>query len=266
MVARLALIVSTYERPDALAAVLGSLAHQSAAPDELIVADDGSEPATRAVVERYAAAAHHPVEHVWHRHEGFRLCRIRNLAIAHTRADYLVQLDGDMVLHRDFIADHRSAARRGTFVQGTRILADPTLSATLLANPRQTVGATSSGLGGLRRLYALHLPRVSARSRVLANAFIAIKGCNQGFWRADLERVNGYDEDMTGWGSEDKELAARLQNSGIRRRTLLFGGIAFHLHHAPASRERSAINQSFLARTRRERLVRCERGLDQPRA
>lgn len=114
----------------------------------------------------------------------------------------------------------------------------------------------------MRRAYAAHLPALSPSVASLANVFIAIKACNQGFWRADLGRVNGYNEDMTGWGSEDKELAVRLANAGVRRRTLLFAGIAYHLHHAPAARDRHGINQSILARTRRERLVRCEHGLD----
>ena len=73
-------------------------------------------------------------------------------------------------------------------------------------------------------------------TRSLANGFIAIKSCNLGVWRDDLVRVNGFDEAIEGWGPEDKELCARLENAGVRRQTLLFGGIACHLHHAPASR------------------------------
>jgi hypothetical protein len=91
---------------------------------------------------------------------------------------------------------------------------------------------------------------------------IAIKGCNQAFWRDDLVRVNGFNEAIEGWGPEDKELAARLDNSGIRRQTLLFGGVAFHLHHAPASRAALPGNLAVLDATRREGKIRCERGLD----
>jgi hypothetical protein len=99
-------------------------------------------------------------------------------------------------------------------------------------------------------------------TRRLANGFIAIKGCNQAFWRDDLVRVNGFNEAIQGWGPEDKELCARLENAGVRRQTLLFGGIACHLHHAAASRAALPANLGVLAATRREHRVRCDLGLD----
>lgn len=267
---RLSLIVTTYERPDALRAVLGSIERQSGAaralPDELIVADDGSGPATRAVIAEFAARANYPVVHARQEHEGFRVCRARNLAIARASGDYIVTVDGDMLLHPAFVADHRAAARRGCYVQGTRILADERLTARLLREPTVPLTPFTAGLGGLRRLYATHLPRASGAFARIANAFIAVKSCNQGVWREDFERVNGYNEEMTGWGSEDKELAARLEHGGVRRRTLLFAGIACHLHHAPASRERHPINEAILRETRASRRVWAEHGLDAHRA
>jgi hypothetical protein len=66
---------------------------------------------------------------------------------------------------------------------------------------------------------------------------------------------------MIGWGPEDKELCARLENAGVRRQTLLFGGIACHLHHPAASRTALPANLAILENTRRERKTRCERGL-----
>ena len=87
-----------------------------------------------------------------------------------------------------------------------------------------------------RRPYALHAPRLTDKLGRAANAFVAIKSCNQAFWRADLLQANGFDEDFAGWGAEDKELCARLTNAGIRRQTLVFSAIAWHLAHRPVSR------------------------------
>lgn len=108
----------------------------------------------------------------------------------------------------------------------------------------------------------MHAPRAGELLRGTANAFIAIKGCNQGFWRADLEGVNGYDEAMTGWGAEDKELVARLIHAGVRRSSLLFAGIAYHLHHELAPRDREAINDAIYHETLRARRTRCAAGLN----
>lgn len=260
-----ALAITTFERPDALAAVLATVARQSSPPDELIVADDGSSPPTRAVVERFIASAPMPVHFVQQEHRGFRLARLRNLAIAGASSPFVIFVDGDMLLHPQFIADHRRMARRGYFTQGVRILLAPALTSRLIDDPSRLPTIASAGLGALRRTYAVHAPVLSDAVRGIANHVIALKGSNQAFWRDDLVAVNGFNEDFVGWGPEDKEIAERLRNRGTQRQTLLFGGIAYHLHHEPASRERRAQNETLLAETRARRLSRCERGLDSHR-
>jgi glycosyltransferase involved in cell wall biosynthesis len=259
---RLALVITTYERHDALAAVLASVSRQTLAPTEILIADDGSGPSTREVVDAFMASSAVPARHVSQPHAGFRVTRLRNLAIAATDMDYLVFIDGDMLLHPQFIADHARFCRRGFYTQGVRAHADARQTERLIADHAQQPGPWSPGFGGLRRAYLLHSPPLSSLTRKLANAFIAIKGCNQGFWRDDLVRVNGFNEAIEGWGAEDKELAARLENAGVRRQTLLFGGIASHLHHAPASRAALPRNLKLLDDAKRERRVRCDRGLD----
>ncbi|HUQ11200.1 MAG TPA: glycosyltransferase family 2 protein [Steroidobacteraceae bacterium] len=259
---RTALVISTYERPDALAAVLDSVARQRAAPDEIVIADDGSGAPTRELITRFTRRSSVPVRAVSQPHAGFRLTRLRNLAIAACTADFLVFIDGDMLLHTGFVADHRRHARARCFTQGVRVRADEALTAKLIHDPRTPLNAWTPGLGALRRTYLLRSRPLASATRQLANRFIAIKGCNQAFWRADLVRVNGFNEAIEGWGPEDKELAARLTHAGIERQTLMFGGIAVHLHHPAAARDALPANQNVLSETLRERRTWCERGLD----
>lgn len=259
---RLTLVVTTYERPDALAAVLASVGRQTRAPDQLIVADDGSGEGTRAVIAAASESLSCPLTHVWQEHDGFRLTRLRNLAIARASGDYVLFVDGDMLLHPAFVADHARLARRGRYTQGVRILLDAASTTAALGAATPQFGPLAPGLGGLRRLYALHSPAASLAMRTAANTFIATKGCNQGFWRSDLLEANGFDEDIVGWGPEDKELCARLQHAGVRRQTLLFGGIAWHLHHPPAARHRVDANQRILATTLATGRTRCTHGVD----
>ncbi|MCM2310505.1 MAG: glycosyltransferase family 2 protein [Steroidobacteraceae bacterium] len=259
---RCSLVVTTHERPDALERVLDAVAAQSRPPDELIVADDGSGPATAAVVARHATAVAYPVHHAWQPHEGFRAGRIRNVAIARARCEYVVLLDGDMVAHRDFLGDHLALARRGHYSQGVRIQLDSAATQRLLAGGRPPHGPLAPGLGILRRAYALRSPALACALRGIANAIVAIKACNQGFWRDDLLAVNGFDEAMTGWGAEDKELCARLANAGIRRQTLICAAIAWHLEHPPAPRNHAATNRARWQATVRARRTRCEAGID----
>jgi len=262
---RIALVVTTWERPDALECVLRSACGQSRPPDELIVADDGSGPATRELVAGWAHRAKFPVLHAWQPRAGWRACRARNLAVSRAEADYVVAVDGDMLLDRNFLADHEYAARPGCWVQGCRLPLGPAATLRCLAQagpgfvprPRDT---------DLRHLpQAIRLPRLSRLFTLAANAFVAVKGCNQGFWRDDLVRVNGWDEAFAGWGPEDKELCARLTHAGLRRRTLLFAGLAWHLHHPPSPRHAAGSGHALLARTRAVRRTRCETGLDSHR-
>jgi glycosyltransferase involved in cell wall biosynthesis len=259
---RLTLVITTYNRPEALAAVLATVRRQAVAPDEVIVADDGSEVATRDAIARFSGTVGYPVIHVRQEHEGFRLTRLRNLAIARARGELIVFVDGDMLLHPCFVADHRRHARRGTWIQGVRVQLDHAATARAIAAPGSLPGFFSGGAGILRRTYMIRSPVLARAATRLANAVIAIKGCNQSYWREDLIAVNGFNEEIVGWGPEDKELSARLKTAGIARRTVMFGAVACHLHHAPASRERYEANAAVFARTRAQRLARCPQGLD----
>jgi GT2 family glycosyltransferase len=259
---RIALVVTTYERPGALALVLASALTQSRPPDLLVVADDGSGAATRTLVAAVARQAPFPVLHAWQPHAGWGVCRARNAAVARADADDVISVDGDMLLEEDFIADHARHARRGCWVQGCRLPLSPEATGRLIAVGPPAMRPGRRDTDWRHWPQAMRLPWLAGPLRRGANAWLAVKGCNQGFWRDDLVRVNGWDESLRGWGPEDKELCARLVNAGVARSSLAFGALAWHLHHPPADRSQAARGQELLARTLRERRTRCERGLD----
>lgn len=256
---RACLIVTTYNWPQALHLALASIARQTQLPDEVVVADDGSGPATRAVVEHWRAAGL-PLEHVWQEDEGFRLARSRNRAIASTRADYILLVDGDMVLHPQFVADHLRCARPDCFIQGARPqLSAATTAQLLLGDGRGSVGPLTPGLR--RRAYAMRSPLLSRVFSSTKGTLGGVQGCNQSFWRGHAIRVNGYDERFTAWGPEDREFVARLLHLGVRRHYVRHMAIAFHLHHA--SRAPGAPNpfDRLLEETLARRATWAEQGL-----
>jgi glycosyltransferase involved in cell wall biosynthesis len=256
---RTCLIVTTYNWPEALHLTLASIARQTLPPDEIVVADDGSGPATREVVDRWRAVGL-PLEHVWQEDAGFRLARSRNRAIAAASAGYLLLVDGDMVLHPQFVADHVRCARPDCFIQGARPQLSAATTAELLRRgDGSSVGALTPGLE--RRAYALRsalLSRMFSRTR---DTLGGVQGCNQSFWRSHVIQVNGYDERFTAWGPEDREFVARLLHIGVRRRHVRHLAIAFHLHHA--SRKPTAPNpfDRLLLETLERRSTWTEYGL-----
>lgn len=255
------LVIATYNWPEALSVVLASVRAQRALPGEVVIADDGSREETRTLIAREGAAFPVPLVHVWHEDTGFRLGMIRNKAMARARGDYIIQLDGDMVLHPTFVASHARFAERGRYVQGSRVMLDAARTAEALSRGRVTAHPWSPGVRN--RVNALHIPPLAALVRGPTDPLRRTRGCNMAFWRDDIIRVNGYNEAIEGWGREDSELAARLQHAGVRRRNLKFAAVAWHLHHAVRSQDALDRNHAAYERAVRERLTRCERGIDQ---
>lgn len=267
---KVSVVVITYNWPEALERVLDGLARQITLPYEVIIADDGSGAATAEVIARRAADFPVPLRHQWQDDLGFRAARARNRGIAASRGDYIILLDGDMLVHPQFIADHLMLAERGYFLQGGRLKATPEESRRLLAGGEPVfapwVKANFDEFDGTRRLYAFRAPwlaRWKARSRNGGR----VMSCNMSFWRDDLLRVNGFDERMEGYGAEDRELAARLENAGVRRRALKWCALAVHLWHdsrsPPDVDDMSLPNNRLFFATRNEGIRRCERGIDQ---
>lgn len=262
-VASLSLIVTTYNWKEALAVILASIRRQTRLPDEVVIADDGSRSDTAELLLRVARNFPVPLRHSWQEDKGFRVGRSRNRAIAASAGDYVLLVDGDMVLHPDFVADHIAAAEPGFFVQGSRVLTTPAFRDRMLGNPELRPTLLSSGIAKRRN---------AMRIRALSRAFIAlnprtephaIKTCNQGWWRSDLIRCNGFDERIEGWGREDVELAWRAHHAGVACRQLRYAGLAFHLYHQERHDGGTSRNDAYVVETRTARLQRCEKGIDQ---
>jgi len=258
---KLGLIINTHNQPEYLARVLKAVAGQSSAPDEVLLADDGSGPETREVFTAWSAGNSLRCEHLWQQNEGFRRSRILNLSIARAQADYLVFLDGDTVPHPQFIADHRAIARRDWFVQGHRALIEQQAAQYFglgnFATDRRRAFRQWQ-LSGVKNAFRWPWPMRKARTDLRG-----IRGCNLGIWREDLIRTNGYNEAFVGWGREDSELAVRLMNAGVRRLDVRGRALCYHLWHPPASRAGLPANDELLAQAQQQAARRCERGLDQ---
>ena len=256
----IAVIISTYNSPDYLRRVLEGYRTQTRYPDELIVADDGSTDETARVVREFSASAPFKVQHVWHEDTGFRLAEIRNKAIAASTADYIVFSDGDCIPHPCFIEDHGRAIRSGCFVTGKRMLLRKNLSRDFVWS-----GIADSIKSCLQRELTggHHLIRLPWLIRG-KKGFKGLRGCNIAVFRADLLEVNGFNEQIVGWGREDSELVVRLLALGRKRLELPFSAMVFHLWHPENSRGSLADNDRLLESVVSSGISRCEYGILKP--
>jgi glycosyltransferase involved in cell wall biosynthesis len=235
---QISVIISTFNSPSWLDLVLWGYAVQTVRPLEVIVADDGSGPETRLVIEQHQQRHRFPVRRVWHQHRGFRKCRILNRAIARASGGYLVFSDGDCIPRRDFLETHRRLAAPGAALSGGCVRLSAEASRAITPDDvfhGRCLGAGWVGEQGRRGL--LGLLKGGACGRWLGRAIdfvtptrATFNGHNTSAWREDLIRVNGFDERMQ-YGGLDRELGERLVNAGVRFRQIRHQAICLHLDH-----------------------------------
>ncbi len=268
MTPTLQVIVSTYEQPRYLALVLLALERQTVSDFGLVIADDGSGPETRAVVEK--ARAGRPVTHVWQPNRGFRKCRSLNRAVAAATAEYLVFLDGDSLPRHDFLRQHLELRRPRTYLAGRLVRFDRDLS--------ERIGEAEVRDGAFERRSRLwrewrggHLvqkPHYAFVPAPLGRLLFrrdggSWTGANCSAWRSDILAVNGFDERFS-YGSEDSDFGWRLGLAGVRRRSVRYQALAFHLDHERAYRDEATLarNRALAEESLRLGAARCYHGID----
>jgi glycosyltransferase involved in cell wall biosynthesis len=265
--ALISVIVTTYNREDALDAALRALAHQSDRNFEIVVADDGSRPDTARVVQSWKARLPLPLKHVRHEHRGFRGGEIRNRGIRASKGELCIFLDGDCLAKPDFIATHRRLHEPGWFVTGNRILLSRELSEAVLAQGLAPETWNFGALlrerlrGGVNRLLpTLRLPLGPLR-RLKVTSWDGAQTCNLAVARADLDRIDGFDCAYTGWGLEDSDLVVRLLHAKLRRKDGRFATGVLHLWHPQNDRSQLPVNRARLDEVIDGTRMRALRGL-----
>ena len=222
-------VISTFDQPNALTFALLGFQRQSFQDFELVIADDGSDEVTRAVIAEFRASSAFPIKHVWQENTGFRKARIVNQGVLASEGRLLVFSDGDCIPHRDFVRTHAERVGPGMFATGgtVELPADYCRTLTreqvrdgdverqarlahrwafLMTHGRNTVGLL---FGKTKR------PKILGRHfSVSRDAFLA---------------VNGYDENYDGFGKEDSDLRNRLRRSGARPLSLWTRTWVFHV-------------------------------------
>lgn len=255
---KVSLVVSTYNWPQALGLCLDSALAQTRLPDEIVIGDDGSGDETMTLIEKYQRVGSVRIMHIWQEDKGFRLAKIRNKAVMAASGDYIIQVDGDIIMHPRFIEDHLRLARNGYFLRGGRVMLGKTLTNSLCKGCIMpvfhfwTAGIISKRPNTLRSVWLSNF----LASRYRPKNYVL--GCNMSFYKSDFLRVNGYDENIEGWGGEDSDFFRRLKLSGVQNRRLKFAGLAYHLYHNQNSTYNSVNNARYSERINPD--IYCKNG------
>jgi glycosyltransferase involved in cell wall biosynthesis len=255
------LVTPTYNWPKALELLLLSIMNQTVLPDEVIIADDGSKEDTRALIEDFQKKFPVPLIHIWHDDIKNRKPRIMNQAIAKAQYDYIIEIDGDIIMNKHFIEDHLKFAQKGFYLFGSRVNIQETLLTELFSKKIIDFNFFSKGIK--KRGRTIRIPFMMNFAKIVDKRSSKLRGCNMSFWREDFIKINGFNEDLVGWGIDDSEMIERLHNIGIKGKRLKFAGIAYHIYHKEQSKSHIEINHEIERQTKEKKLTFIEKGINQ---
>ncbi|KAF0192023.1 MAG: glycosyltransferase involved in cell wall [Gammaproteobacteria bacterium] len=264
---RASVIIAIYKDVEALHCVLAGLMRQTEPNFEVIVTEDGDDAAVAAYI-----ATRTPEEldlhHLTQDDIGFRKTRAVNRAIASARSDYLIFLDGDCIPHQRFVEKHLLHAEPGRICTGRRVYLGPQTSARVRQEPDRII-ALENRLTFFLRMIPLHVDGIrnyelgfpsDLLHRLVKRRQLGIMGCNFSCYREDIERINGYNEDLPGIGGEDDDLEWRFNGLGMFTKNIKFQVTTYHLHH-PSRRQDTEVNLAISKRNREKREYFCPNGI-----
>jgi glycosyltransferase involved in cell wall biosynthesis len=257
---KITLIITTYNWPESLLLVFESIKCQTILPNEIIFADDGSTEETKNLINSFNISSDIDIIHSWQEDIGFRAARSRNKAIFKSSGDYIVLIDGDVILHPQFLQDHITNAEPGFFVQGSRVLLSEIQTKKALSKKNINFSFFSASLSNRKNsIYSKFLSKIFSNKK---NHLRGVKSCNIAFYKKDCMSINGFNNDFEGWGREDSEFVVRLINSGVKRKNIRFNAIQFHLWHNENSRISLKRNDAMLEDAINNCIQWCENGIN----
>jgi glycosyltransferase involved in cell wall biosynthesis len=260
-----AICVTTYQKPWHLRRTLASILGQRgiAGRFEAVITDDGSTDETPEIVEQFRRTVDFPVAFTTHPHAAFQVSKCRNEGARATRAPYLLFVDGDCVLPPDHVATHLAQRRPGYALLGDCYRIEREISDTLSEEGARRGEFLTWEINGERGRHARAHRKAVWYNLIRHPRKPKLVGNNFSVWRADFERINGFDEKFCGWGQEDDDLGLRLRRAGVRLQSILGKTRSYHLWHprdpSTTVEWREGVNVPYFLR--RGGLTRCRNGI-----
>ena len=259
---KISVIVSTYNAEEWLEKVLIGYSNQTYNDFELIVADDGSRPSTKNLIDSFIADYPVPLRHIWHEDLGYRRQEILNVAIVEAANEYIIMTDGDCIPRKDFVEVHAQQAEKGKFLSGGYCKLP--MKTSKLISKNDILSQNCFDVKWLNNIEKLDFSNtLTLGSDGFTATFLDIispttpsfNNCNSSGYKEDMIAINGYDERMK-YGGPDREFGERLENYGVKGKQIRHKAIVLHLDHARGYKtpESLAANLAIRKEVRRNKI------------
>lgn len=265
----ISVIISTYNNPEWLQKVLWSFNQQTFKDFEVVIADDGSGEATKALIDTMSKQLAYPIQHVWHEDNGFQKTIILNKATVACRGNYLVYTDGDCVARNDFLQVHVNCREKGYFLSGGYFKLPMNISELISEDDiisQRCFDIKWLKSHGLKSSFKNNKITATGLKQKLLNVLTPTtatwNGHNSSGFKSDIIAANGFDERMQ-YGGEDRELGERLFNAGLKAKQIRYSAICLHLDHARGYVKPEMIEKNLQIRaiTKKEKRIETPFGI-----
>ena len=200
---KVTIIISVYKNVKALELVLDSILDQSVKVGEIIVSEDGNSK----IMQEFISTLHIPnLIHLTQEDLAWRKNIALNNSIRKSTGEYLIFIDGDVILHKRFIEGHIHCAKPKRVCAGKRVELGPNYTQKLFD---KTLSLQELSNHFIRKIISLHKDNVRhyedgiyvSPDSYIYKKFIQKKsinyliGCNFSCYKKDIESINGFNED-----------------------------------------------------------------------
>ncbi|BDW93181.1 hypothetical protein MACH07_20130 [Flagellimonas marinaquae] len=266
---KISVIISTYNAEEWLKKVLWGFNCQIFKDFEVVIADDGSGPKTKELLDEMSENVFYNIIHVWQEDDGFQKSRILNKAVEACNAEYIIMTDGDCIPREDFVEVHYINKEPGYFISGGYYMLPMNISKLITLEDIEKQNCFN-----IHWLKEKGIPKTFKNNKLTASGLVSKllntitptnaswNGHNSSGWKKDILNVNGFDERMQ-YGGQDRELGERLFNFGIKSKQLRYSAVCVHLDHKRGYKtpESIAKNQAIRKETRSNKLVWTHYGI-----
>jgi glycosyltransferase involved in cell wall biosynthesis len=262
-------IISVYKDIEALELILESLSSQTHKNFDVVISEDCQSKEMQIFLQNYKSNLQ--IQHISQEDTGWRKNIALNNALRASRGEYLIFLDGDIIPYSNFIEMHVQQREPNRFLSGRRTELGPFFSK-LIRRKRLSYRT-------VERWYLFLLPFLLLDKARHAEEGIFLRpgsylekkinakkkkkmmlvGCNFSCFKADIERINGFDEDYDSPSvGEDVDLAWRFNHFGVTSKSVRYIANTMHLYHTrnwgnalkenDAKMQNKIINEEYVCR------------------